>query len=402
MARAPYPMTRDWKYLAYLGALAVLVAAVLLTKSTQHDWRLSFSHLDKEPYGTYVLNRLLPSAFPDRILKNSYKTIYELKDSIASTDNLLIISSRFNPDREDTNVLLRKIEEGASAFISASHFFGSFADTLGLQTGDSFFQGENTLTMDDSAALHLAFAHADTLAAYPFRRGNIPNYFKKIDSVRATVLARNDFHQPVAVRINKGKGQLILSCTPYMFTNIYMLAGNNQHFVSSLLSYLPEGNVWRTEFYHLGRMETATPLRFILTNEPLRWAYYISIVSLLLFILFEAKRKQRIIPVIKPLANTTLEFVATIGNLYFQRGDHKNIAEKKIQFFFDYVHSHYSLSTTQRDESFILALAKKSGTEKEVVKDLVWHINSILERDSIRAEDLILLNTQLQRFQHKN
>jgi hypothetical protein len=31
-----------------------------------------------------------------------------------------------------------------------------------------------------------------------------------------------------------------------------------------------------TEYYHLGRMESTTPLRFILTNEPLRWGYYIT------------------------------------------------------------------------------------------------------------------------------
>jgi hypothetical protein len=148
-------------------------------------------------------------------------------------------------------------------------------------------------------------------------------------------------------------------------------------------------------------MEVATPLRFILTNEPLRWAYYISIITLLLFMLFEAKRKQRIIPIIKPLTNTTLEFIATIGNLYYQRGDHKNIAEKKIQFFFDQVRAHYLMNVQQRDEGFVAVLAKKSGTPEKTVRDLISIINHVLTKEKITAGELTDLNRSIEKFQLK-
>lgn len=118
--------------------------------------------------------------------------------------------------------------------------------------------------------------------------------------------------------------------------------------------------------------------------------------------IFEAKRKQRIIPVIKPLANTTLEFVATIGNLYYQRGDHKNIAEKKIQFFFDYLHAHYFVSTTHRDERFVSMLAGKSGAGEQNVKALTNTINQILAKEKISKEELISLNALLEKFYKKN
>lgn len=394
-------MTKDWKYIVYISLLALLLAFVLLSKNKEHDWSINFSHISKAPYGTYALTSLLPDHFKSQKITNSYKTIYELKDSIRVNENILIITSRFAPDQEDAKVLLSMIENGASAFISSGEFSGTFADTLGLATGDSFFQGENSFEQSDSASLHFVIPAIDSTQSFSYKSANIHNYFQKIDSVSASVIAKNDFNQPVTVRIKKGKGTLILNCTPIIFTNIYLLANQNHDFVATTLSYLPKKNTYRTEFYHLGRMEVATPLRFILTNEPLSWAYYITIITLLLFMIFEAKRKQRIIPVIKPLTNTTLEFVSTIGNLYYQRGDHKNIADKKIQFFFDYIHTHYFISTTQRDEGFISTLSKKSGTAEQTVRTLIEIINTIHSNEKVQKEELSMLNALLEKFYKK-
>jgi len=379
-----------------------LASASLMTgrKSKQYDWRVTFSHLDKNPYGAYALNQLLKSQFTSPV-KNSFKTVYELKDSLSSTENLLIISSNFSPGKADTDKLLDYVEHGGTVFISANYFYGIFADTLGIQTRDSFFQNENTFVLNDSSFLHFVSPVMDSSRQFKYRKGNIHNYISDVDSLPATVLAKNDFHQPVTVRIEKGKGVLIINCTPMAFTNIHLLDEQNHEFAAASLSYLPNKNTYWTEFYHLGRMEAATPLRFILQNEPLRWAYYIAIISLLLFMFFEAKRKQRIIPIIKPLENTTLEFVATIGNLYYQRGDHKNIALKKIQFFFDHIHSHYALNTQHRDEGFITILARKSGVSESTVRGLINTINQVVAKEKITTAELSQLNLEMENFQQK-
>jgi hypothetical protein len=114
--------------------------------------------------------------------------------------------------------------------------------------------------------------------------------------------------------------------------------------------------------------------------------------------LFEMKRKQRIIPIIRPLANTTLEFVGTIGNLYYQSAEHKNIAEKKIHFFMDQLRSKYWLSTSHLDEAFINIASKKTGRGEEEVRSLVTIINSIRSKEKISAEELIELNNRMEKF----
>ena len=59
----------------------------------------------------------------------------------------------------------------------------------------------------------------------------------------------------------------------------------------------------------------------------------------------QGKRKQRIIPVITPLKNTSLEFVETIGRLYYQKGTRSGIAHKKIIFFLDFIRTRYNIAT---------------------------------------------------------
>jgi hypothetical protein len=390
---------KDTRYIVYIGLLAGLLLLLVLTKDKQYDWRVTYAHEDKNPYGTYALNRLLPFVIKDSV-KNSYQTIYELKDSI-SRENIFILSGSFGPGKEDTETLLNHVEAGGHIFISADYFYGSFADTLGLETSDSFFKGESAFTQTDTAKLHFVSPVMDSTNVFPYKRNNIHNYFNRLDSISATVIAKNDFYQPVSIRIVKGKGSIILNCTPMIFTNIYLLNEQNHYFVSTLLSYLPKKTTRRTEYYHLGRMEAATPLRFILTTEPLRWAYYISIIALLVFMIFEAKRKQRIIPIIKPLANTSLEFVATIGSLYYERGDHKNIAEKKIQFLFDQIRTHYLLNLHQRDEGLAFALAKKSGVPEQTVRNLITIINQVSAKEKISASELTDLNKAIEKFQLK-
>jgi hypothetical protein len=114
--------------------------------------------------------------------------------------------------------------------------------------------------------------------------------------------------------------------------------------------------------------------------------------------IFEAKRKQRIIPVIRPLPNTTVQFVATIGNLYFQHGDHKNIADKKINFLLEQIRSRYFIPTNKLDDTFILLLAQKSGKPEREVIELFNTVNYISRSSVINVEILIDLNDKIEKF----
>ncbi len=394
-------MKKDWKYILYIGAAFGIFVLLKLASPKTYDWTITYSHVDKNPYGAFALGELLPSIFQGQEIHHSNLTMYEIKDSLKEKDNVLIVSSSFSADKEDSDVLLNHVSEGGTVLISAQYFWGHFSDTLDVATYDYFFKGEDVLGRKDTATLRFAGLKMDTTTEYYYRRDNIHNYFNRFDSTRTTVVAKNDRNLPVTIRVRWGKGSFILNSTPLIFTNIYLLSRDNHEFITTTLSCLDRSPVQWTEYYHLGRMESRTPLRFILSNESLRWAYYITIVSILIFIVFEMKRKQRIIPVITPLLNTTLEFVGTIGNLYYQSAEHKNIAEKKIHFLMDQIRTKYWLNTNVLDESFIIALARKAGKGEDDVRTLVKSIAAIQAKDRISSEELIDINKKIEKFNSK-
>lgn len=387
-------MKKDWKYIIYFSVFIAIYVAVQLISPKKHSWSITLSHQDKDPYGTYALSELIPALF--ELTEHNNKTFYELLDSSSTNAGLISFSTSLNLGDEDTEKLLNYVAKGETVFLSAHYFDGKLADTLNLSTIDYLFDNNDNIDQRDSISLHFVNPSFDTLAWYTYRRDNVHNYFDSYDSLKTTIISRNDLDKPVTLRIAIGDGSLIINSTPLAFTNINLLNHKNHFFASQSLSYLEKEKLIWTEFYHLGRMEASTPLRFILTQEPLAWAYYIIIISILLLILFESKRKQRIIPILPPLQNTTLEFATTIGNLYYQRGDHKNIAEKKIIHFFELLNSRYNLAPyAQKD---LVYIAKKTGNDELETFDLFNLITSIQKKNEITSDELITLNKKIERF----
>jgi hypothetical protein len=189
---------------------------------------------------------------------------------------------------------------------------------------------------------------------------------------------------------------------PLAYTNYNMLYRQNAQYISKTLSYLPVQHTYWHEYYKDFKAEPQTPLRYIISQPALKWALYLSLGALVLFIAFEAKRKQRIIPVIKPLTNTTLEFTETVGRLYFQYKDHKNIADKKITYFLDYLRTHFYVKTIEIDDSLYSKLADKTGIDKIEITKLFELITMISNKRNVSEEDLLTLNSQIEQFQRKS
>jgi hypothetical protein len=212
-------------------------------------------------------------------------------------------------------------------------------------------------------------------------------------------LGKSSKGEPNFVRVPFGKGNFYLNTMPLAYTNYNMLYRQNASYISSTLSYLPVQSTYWDEYYKINRGESQTPLRYVISQPPLKWALYLTLLALVLFMVFEAKRKQRIIPIVKPLANTTLEFTETVGRLYFQYKDHKNIADKKITYFLDYLRTHYYVKTTEFNEELYSKLSDKTGADKEEISKLFRLIQDIRSRKSISEEELLSLNAQIEDFQ---
>ena len=165
------------------------------------------------------------------------------------------------------------------------------------------------------------------------------------------------------------------------------------------MSYIPANvsTVFWDEYYKLGPAGASTPLRFLLSNEYLTWALRLALVGLVLYVLFQMKRRQRIIPVIEPLRNTTLDFIKTVANVYFNSRDNNSIAQKKATYFLEFIRQRFNLSTQNLSDDFAEQLSRKSGVEKDNVLQLLELIKK-LPSATVSDTALIVLNNKIDHF----
>lgn len=392
-------MRKDWRYIAFVAVAVGFTVFVQMLSPRQFDWRVTFHPDDKNPFGGYVLNEMLNGIFQREDVNHSNLTLYEMLDSTKGPVNVFSVSSEFMPGEEDQTALLRNAERGAHVFIAADNFSQDFLDTLEAKVSDYFIDNAFDALFNREDTSTVIFKNPNLSAEeYHYPRNNIHNYFSNLDTAKATVIAVNDLKLPVLIRMKWKKGNIYLCTVPLAFSNAYLLMGNNYQFTQQSLSYLPKEPIQWTRYYQLGRQEIQSPLRFILTNASLSWAYYLTIGSLLLFMIFEAKRRQRIIPVIKPLENTSLQFVSTIGNLYYQNGDHKDIVDKKVIFLLERIRTRFYMQTKEVNDHFITTLARKSGHLESDVRALFSLIKTLQQKPYVKAEELIELNLKIEKF----
>ena len=124
-----------------------------------------------------------------------------------------------------------------------------------------------------------------------------------LDELDSTTVSRN-YHPLVAMVRPWGKGEVVLVSTPLLFTNYGVLDEKNATYIFRILSQIGELPVVRTEGYMTETAQTQrSPLRYFLSQRPLRWAIYLSMFAILLFMVFTARRRQRAIPVVNRKTN---------------------------------------------------------------------------------------------------
>lgn len=203
-------------------------------------------------------------------------------------------------------------------------------------------------------------------------------------------------------RIAHGDGYFYIHSIPLIFTNYFMVDPVNQAYISRTFSFLPNRPVIWDEFFKPNKVRNSSPVKFLLEARALKWAWLVLLGSVLTFLIFESKRRQRIIPVEEPPANSTLEFTHTVGRLYFAHGDHKDLSEKKIRFLLEYIRNRWKLPTTEYNKEFIQRVAAKSGVDVLHVQELFAQAHDVHETESVSDNQLIRLSQQIDEFYAKS
>ncbi|MGI4865722.1 MAG: DUF4350 domain-containing protein [Janthinobacterium lividum] len=228
-------------------------------------------------------------------------------------------------------------------------------------------------------------------------------YFEVKPGLTGTTLATNEQGQAVLIRLDYGRGHFYLCSVPLAFTNYYVLPPSSRRFALAALSYLPTGRpVWWDEYQKQGRTSEQSVLRLVMAHDALRWAYYLLTITVILLVLVEARRRQRVIPTLKPLPNTTLLFTRTVASLYQKGSNHSRIAEKKVALFLDYLRTRFHEPAPElASEEFRERLSQKTGLTRPRVDELVRLINHARTAPTVTDQQLLILSRAIRDFKRE-
>jgi Domain of unknown function (DUF4350) len=388
------------KNLKFLIPLIFTLVLLIIIKSIQPDeinWQDSYTSKDKIPFGCYVAFDLLREIFPGEgnKIKSVYLPVYNsLRDKYYYNTNYIFINTSFTPDRLDIEMLLEFLKNGNDVFISASAFNRDIQDSLNFSTYYSFFDS-------DTSVINFTDEDIKTTEGYKYKEGYSGSYFATYDTSKAQILAVDSSGNNVFFRMKYGRGNIYLCSIPSVFTNYYLLKKETNEFAFKSLSYLKDQDVIWDEYYKAGNKYASTPLRFIISQSALAWAYYLILIGVVIFIIFYGRRRQRRIPIIKPFDNTTLEFVSIVSNLYYQQNNHSTIAQKNSVFFFDYLRQKYFINTNIMDDKEIKLVSEKTNYSFEKLKSLVQTLKATFNRKNITDSELVYLNNRIEDFYKK-
>ncbi|MBK9533382.1 MAG: hypothetical protein IPO42_16660 [Chitinophagaceae bacterium] len=363
----------------------------------------TYSKKDKKPFGADIAYRQVAAMYSGKNIRDKRQNFKKTWQNISDTNALYIcIAPRLFLNEAEAEAMMDYVYDGNSLFISAAFIDDILLKKIGCTQVNISPAAERVFDVMNNTGVNNVLQPGFNFNYYyhPFQ-----NHFNKIDSSHSRVLGYNDKKKPNFIVHFYGKGKLFLQCEPRALSNYFLLKDNNYNYLVNALAFtqsIPE-NVYWDDHYNKMRSRGDSGSNFstfgeIMKHPPLKFAFWLALILLLLYILFGGKRVQRIIELLKPNENTTVTFTETIGRLYLQKKDNKNIADKMITYFNEYIRNTYFLNTSHVGDDFMVVLSRKSGVEKDKVDTLYRTISATHGSDTVTDYQLLALHEQIQHF----
>ena len=398
-------------YLFFILLAPVVLTACLGDANTKRMPSLieTFSKKDKKPFGANIAYRQLEAMYSGNTIRDKKQAFTKTWKDINDTASIYIcIAPALHVNDEEVEAMLEYVAAGNELFISAGYIDPLLLTKIKC---NEMYNGASIEDMYSFMKNTFSNSAAEPGSVYSYYYLPFQNYFFNMDSSNTRAVGYNEDTKPNAIVYFHGKGKLFLHCDPRAFSNYFLLQEKNYKYMQNALAFtknFPEHLYWDDYYSKLWYRKNGknddkgfSTLSEIMKHPPLVYSFWISLVLLLLYILFGGKRLQRIIEQLKPNENTTVTFTETIGRLYLQKKDNKNIADKMITYFNEYIRNKYFLNTNLINEDFITTLSRKAGVHKDKVETLYHTIGSVHSSADVNDYQLLSLHEQIQNF-YKN
>ena len=391
-------------FIVFIVAFLLIMFAIEYNLPKKFVWTPTFSHYDEQPLGCALFDSLLSSSLPHGY-SLSKETFYQMEEDTVDKMGILVIANTLSMVKADVNALLKMAERGNKIMLVSNNYPKLLEDTLGFyctyshfnaaafrKYASSIFRKDSIYWVADSVYSRQLYRCYPQFCNSSFRRydSKVIRKLAEKDMTDAigdaladsdSVKVYSNYHPLLAMARPWGEGEIILVSTPLLFTNYGVLDENNANYIFRLLSQMGELPIVRSEGYMKATAQVQqSPLRYLLAHQPLRWALYLTMITILLFMIFTAKRRQRAIPVVREPANKSLEFTELIGTLYFQKKDHVDLVRKKFAYLAEELRREIQVDIEEvaDDKRSFERIARKTGMDAGEIAKFIHGVRPVL------------------------
>ena len=358
------------------------------------SWTPTFRHTDKQPFGSCLFDSLLSSTMPKGYTITDSSLYVLAKDSLQPR-GILVVADEMNLIPAEVNAIFSLANNGSHVMLVA-HGVGDFmCNRLGIRMwgyGDSFdLQNFVKYNKERESFEWVSKENGYKPRRYKVFRPLITRKFNfetdSLDNVIRPCLDQQATlrHDAVSATFRQGKGYITFCSLPLLFTNYGIVDQDNATFSLRLLTLMKDLPVVRTEAYCPQTSDEVqqSPLRYAISQPPLRWALYTLMVGALLFLIFEGRRRQRVIPIEKAPENHSLEFIRLVGSLYYHSRERRSLVVRKWTYFAEELRRNIHLDVTDASEDDVTlpTLARLTAIDEQEIRTLILQLRQLVAAD---------------------
>lgn len=378
-----------------IGILVFLVVMFIveLQLPKNFSWNPTFRHADRQPFGCYLFDSLLATTMPQGYTVTD-STLWQLAQDSTRQRGILVVAGDLNLQSADVSALMTLANNGSHVMLVAHQVGDLIEDTLcighrgysndfNLQQFVKYNKEREQLNwMSDT----MGFTPR-SYAAFPpllrkrfwLRKDSLGKVLRPAIDVQAVKL-----EDPVSATFQQGRGYISYVSVPLLFTNYGVVDQDNVGFILRELTLLKHLPVVRVEAYcPASDSAEQSPLRYFLSQPPLRWAIYTAMVGALLFLIFGGRRRQRVIPIEKEPENHSMEFIGLVGSLYYHSHERRSLVVRKWTYFAEELRRniHVDVTDASEDDQTLPLLARQADMDEQEIRELVLRLRQLVAAD---------------------
>lgn len=393
-------MSRNKNLLIIASAIAlVFLLLAVLTEFREvpaYEWKEKFSYDDQQPEGLYIFKELV-----NRYFKDVPSTLNGYPEDTLNTNSLYI---QFVPkylESHQVDTLLNIASNGNDVLIIADLYADNLADSFPFYIEDTFLQ-DSVLNFNFIAPEYAA----DSNYSYVFHDKEFAPYTPKEFYLMEGLYWEEDLEfirvaTPDSLilfaEFKIGDGRVFYHVKKDLFYNYSYRQNQMFDYTQRILSYFDPQHVYLlSPIIELSdqNQTTGNPLEFIMSRPALKAAYYLLIIGVLLYVFFGGRRKQKVIPVHPENKNTSLEYIETVSQLFYQQGQHEKLVAHMKEIFHHKMQKKFFVAPD--DPNYLDVLTKKSKISKTELQYVLDRFKNLEDNFNFRGDQLVSLNRRLE------